>query len=186
MKPTSLLLLALAASVPLSGPAEAQDAPAVTDEQLIASAEQGAPEALSNRAQIIVWEQEGMRVLREGTSGWWCMPDNPNSPAPDPLCGDANALEWLTALMERREPTYGKIGALYALLGGQIASNTDPFATEPPEGSDWITVPPFQGIVNDEEHIAGMVGSPAPNTSIPFVVWYDTPYAHHRQPLDWY
>ena len=106
-----------------------------------------------------------MRVLREGTSGWWCMPDNVNSPAPDPLCGDANALEWFTALMERQEPTYGKVGALYGLLGAQIASNTDPYATVPPEGSDWITVPPFQGIVNDQEHIAGMVGTPTPDTT---------------------
>lgn len=167
------------------GTASAQDVPALTDEEMIASAEQGAPAALSSLSRIIVWEPDGMKVLREGTSGWWCMPDNPNSPAPDPLCGDANALEWLTALMEHREPTYGKIGALYGLLGAQIASNTDPYATVPSEGSDWITVPPFAGIVNDQEHIAGMAGSPTPDTAKPFVVWYDTPYAHYRQPLDW-
>ena len=185
MKPIRSLLLALAALVPFAGPGQAQDAPTLTDEELIASAVQGAPTAMSNLAQIVVWEEGGMRVLREGTSGWWCTPDNPNSPAPDPFCGDAAALEWWTALMERRESPPTEIGLIYAEQGVQIADNTDPFATEPPEGSDWITLPPHQGTFNQSTDLAGMVGSPTPDTTKPVMVWYDTPYAHYRQPLDW-
>jgi hypothetical protein len=178
--------LALAALIPLAAPSLAQDAPAPTDEELIASAEQGAHPSMSGPAQIVVWEDGEMRVLREGTNGWWCVPDNPASPAPDPFCGDANALPWWTALMEGQEaPPEGEVGLLYAGQGVQIASNTDPFATEPPEGQDWITFPPHQGTIGRAQDVAGMVASANPDTSKPVGVWMDTPYVHQRQPLDW-
>ncbi len=87
--------------------------------------------------------------------------------------------------MERRESPPTEIGLIYAEQGVQIADNTDPFATEPPEGADWITLPPHQGTFNQSTDRAGMVGSPTPDTTKPVVVWYDTPYAHYRQPMDW-
>ena len=67
----------------------------------------------------------------------------------------------------------------------QIASNIDPFATEPAQGSDWITFPPHQGTIGRALDVAGMVASPNPDTSKPVGVWMDTPYVHQRQPLDW-
>ena len=186
MTTTRSHLLALASLIPLAAPGLAQDAPALTDEELIASAEQGAHPSMSGPAQIVVWEDGTMRVLREGTNGWWCVPDNPASPAPDPFCGDANALPWWTALMEGQEaPPEGEVGLLYAEQGVQIASNTDPFATEPPEGSDWITLPPHEGRVYDPAELSGREGSPTPDVTAPFIMWYDTPYAHLRQPEGW-
>ena len=180
-------LFGLAALVSLAGSSLAQDAPPLSDEELIASAERGAPESLGKMAQVIVWEEDGWRVLREGgPMGWWCVPDNPDSPAPDPICGDANALEWWTALMEHQEgPPEGEYGMLYAHLGAQVASNTDPFATEPPEGSNWITLPPHIGTVYDRQELSGRVVSPTPDVNAPFIMWYDTPYAHLRQPEGW-
>ena len=32
-----------------------------------------------------------MRTLRKGSNGFTCMPDNPVTPGPDPMCMDANA-----------------------------------------------------------------------------------------------
>ena len=181
------LAFALLALVPVAQPTLAQTTPALTDEELIASAEMAAPESLARLAQVLGWEGDGWRVLREDSAmGWWCVPDNPVTPAPDPICGDANALPWWTALMEGREaPPEGEYGMFFAHLGGQVASNTDPFATEPPEGQDWITLPPHEGRVYDPQELSGRVGSPDPDVTAPFIMWYDTPYAHLRSPLGW-
>jgi hypothetical protein len=182
MRTTSSIALVLAALVLLPGLSQSQDQ-TLTDEAMIASAEGAAPISLSRHAEIMVWEAGGRRVIREGTNGWWCIPDNTNSPAPDPLCGDANSREWLMALMEHREPGQGKHGTLYALLGAQLASNTDPFAVVPPEGSDWITVPPHVGTVFDPVELFGRVKTANPDVTMRFIAWYDTPYAHLRQPM---
>ena len=51
-----------------------------------------------------------MRTVREGTNGFWCMPDSPATPGPDPMCGDANAMEWAMAWIGKTEPPKGKVG----------------------------------------------------------------------------
>ena len=77
-----------------------------------------------------------MRTLRQGSNGFTCLPDNPASPGPDPMCGDANAMEWAAAWIGHQEPPTGKVGFLYLYLlaGGTGASNTDPYRhTRPPD-----------------------------------------------------
>ncbi len=54
MKAIGSLLLIPAPLTPLAQPALAQDTPALSDEELIASAEQGAPESLGKMAQVTV------------------------------------------------------------------------------------------------------------------------------------
>ena len=181
MRKIPSLLIAFVSLATLVEVAIAQDV--ITDEELIASAESGAPAGISKLAKVLVWEEGSMRVIREGREGWWwCMPDNPNTPAPDPLCGDANSMEWLKALMEQRDPPRGEHGSLYALQGSQIASNTDPFATAPPDGTDWITLPPNVGTVNDPQELIGRTGSATPDVTAAFIMWYGTPFAHFRMP----
>ncbi len=65
-----------------------------------------------------------MKTLREGNNGFWCMPDDPPTPGPDPMCGDANAMEWAMAWMGKKDPPKGKVGLIYMLAGGPDASNT--------------------------------------------------------------
>jgi hypothetical protein len=50
------------------------------------------------------------RTARAGTNGVWCMPDSPATPGPDPMCGDANAMEWAMAWIGKTEPPKGKVG----------------------------------------------------------------------------
>ena len=78
---------------------------------MIKSAESAAPAAVSSSATIYAMDDKGaMRTLREGTNDWWCMPDGSVSPGIDPMCGDANTMEWLMAMIEKKEPPEGKIG----------------------------------------------------------------------------
>ena len=67
-----------------------------TDAELIASAMKAAPMAIAKDASVVAMGADGkMRTLRAGTNGWTCIPDNPETPGPDPMCCDANAMEWL-------------------------------------------------------------------------------------------
>ena len=78
---------------------------AMTDEDMIKSAMAAAPEAVAAGAAIVALEADGnMRTLRRGSNGFTCLPDNPNSPGPDPMCGDANAMEWAAAWIEPGHP----------------------------------------------------------------------------------
>ena len=52
--------------------------------------------------------------------------NNPTTPGPDPMCLDANAMEWAKAWMGHQTPPAGKVGFMYMLAGGTDASNMDP------------------------------------------------------------
>ena len=155
-----------------------------SDAEMIKSAESAAPAAVVSGARIIAMDEKGAtRTLREGTNGFWCMPDNPATPGSDPMCGDANAMEWAMAWMEKKEPPKGKVGFMYMLSGGTDASNTDPYATGPEEGNNWISTGPHVMIVNATDLMKGYPTDPRPDTSKPYVMWAGTPYAHLMIPV---
>ena len=80
-----------------------------------------------------------MPVLRKGMNDWTCMPDDPSTPANDPMCLDKNAVDWAKAWKSHTEPKLSGAGMGYMLQGGGSPSNTDPFATKPAEGKKWHT-----------------------------------------------
>src|SRR5205823_4303154 len=68
----------------------------VTDEEIIKSAMSAAPESIGKGATIIDVGSDGkVRVVRQGSNHFTCMADNPNTPGPDPMCADRNAMEWV-------------------------------------------------------------------------------------------
>jgi hypothetical protein len=114
--------------------AQEHAAPAtMTDEEMIQSGRAAAPEAVAKEATIVAIGADGkMRTLREGANDFNCLPDNPSSPGPGPMCGDANVMEWAQAWMANiKNPATGKVGFMYMLAGGTDASNTDPHAKRP-------------------------------------------------------
>lgn len=119
-----------------------------------------------------------MITLREGSNGWWCMPDTPSTPGPYPVCGDANAMAWAMAWVGKTEPPAGKIGFIYMLAGGTDASNTNPYAEGPAEGNNWITTGLHVMIMNAGELMSGHPTYPDPDPTQPYIMWAGTPYAH--------
>lgn len=158
--------------------------PAKTDEQKIASAMSAAPPRVAKAATIVEMGSDGrMRTLRKGSNGFTCMADDPHTPGPDPMCVDANAMEWLHALITRGEPPAGKIGLFYMLAGGTDASNTDPFATKP-SGPHWIKTGPHVMVVGADPSFYALYPRGAdPDTSTPYVMWADTKYQHLMIPV---
>jgi len=156
-----------------------------TDKELIASAEKAAPASIAKAATIIAMNADStMRTLRPGTNGWTCMPDNPGTPGPDPMCMDANAMEWAKAWMGHQPPPAGKVGFMYMLAGGTDASNTDPYATAPSATNHWVKTGPHVMIVGgDQSFYDSYPKSADPDTSVPYVMWAGTPYQHLMAPV---
>jgi hypothetical protein len=188
------VLLALVAAS-LAGPAAAADAPKAampgmkmaaapkSDKGLTASAESAAPPAISAKATIAAMGPKGLRVIRKGSNGFTCIPDDPQTPGPDPMCGDENAMTWVQAMMAHKTPDAQKVGFMYMLAGGTDASNTDPYAQKPTKANHWIKTGPHVMVVGAGEMLTHYPASPDPDTRQPYVMWSGTPYAHLMIPV---
>jgi hypothetical protein len=178
--------LLVAAGIGLTGSAWAEQPKAApTDAQLIASAMSAAPAKVASGASIVAMEANGtMRTVRKGTNAFTCMPDNPVTPGPDPMCMDKNAMDWAHAWMSHQPPTPGQVGFMYMLAGGTDASNTDPYAVKPEASNHWIKTGPHVMIVGaDASFYDGYPKSADPDTSVPYVMWAGTPYQHLMAPI---
>lgn len=153
--------------------------PPTTDAAKITSALSAAPPAVSKDATVM--DMPTMKVLRQGTNGWTCVPDGP-SPGVDPMCLDKNGMEWADAWMHHKDPPKDKLGFGYMLMGGSDASNTDPFAAEPKSGSRWVDTGPHVMVLNIGDRFAGYPTTAA-NTKVPYVMFPNTPYAHLMLPV---
>lgn len=165
--------------------AATEKGPPQTDEELIASAMKAAPKKVAEGATIVVPDDKGaMRTLRKGTNGFTCMPDNPATPGPDPMCWDQNAGAWIDAYLNHKAPPAGKVGLMYMLAGGTDASNTDPYAEKPTAGNHWIKTGPHIMIVGaDASFYDTYPKSADPDTKSPYVMWAGTPYQHLMAPI---
>jgi hypothetical protein len=149
----------------------------------IASAESAGPASISKNATIKDWN---MKVLRKGTNGWTCLPDNPDTPGTDPWCMNDPWLNLLDALKNKKKPSYTKVGIAYMLQGDTPVSNTDPYAMKPTSGDDWVDglKAHMMMLFPDRTQLKNY---PTKSTSGgPWVMWPDTPYAHLMLPIDSY
>jgi len=155
------------------------------DKKMIRSAMQAAPKKVSMAATIVAMNANGtMRTLREGTNGFTCMPDNPATPGPDPMCMDKAALQWAGAWIAHKPPASGTVGFIYMLAGGTDASNTDPAATKPSASNHWIKTGSHVMIVGADASFYDMYPKNVdPDTSAPYVMWAGTPYQHLMIPI---
>ena len=184
--PSSLMIIASTFVLATSTYAEGmKPKAAASDKKMIASAMSAAPAAIAKHATIVAMEADGkMRTLRKGTNGFTCMPDNPATPGPDPMCMDKNSLEWAMAWIEHKTPAACKVGFMYMLAGGTDASNTDPYATKPEPNNHWIKTGPHVMIVGaDASFYDSYPKSADPDTKQPYVMWAGTPYQHLMAPV---
>ncbi len=161
----------------------ATPAPAATPTDPVALAMAAAPASISSAAQIMQLDDKGnMKELRAGTNGWVCIPDDPGVAGPDPGCMDKTWQQFMQAMMEKKPPAITQVGVAYMLMGAKTASNTDPFATAPAAGEQWIDDGPHLMIVTPDAKSLDSYPTD-PHTGGPYVMWKGTPYAHLMVPV---
>ena len=166
------LLFSLPAQPALAQPT--QSAPP-NRQALVASALSAAPPEVAARAAVMDMQQH---LLRAGSNGYTCFPDDPDVPNNAPMCLDATWAEVIDAWMHHRAPVITTLGISYMLQGDVPVSNTDPFATAPTAENEWIQsgVPHIMIVLPDQRLIEGLPTDPA--NGGPWVMWKGTPYAH--------
>ena len=80
------------------------------------------------------------------------------------------------------EPNTTVPGIAYMLQGSTDASNTDPFATEPAAGEEWVVSPPHIMIILPEE-LDQSVFSTDHASGGAFIMFAGTPYEHIMMPV---
>ena len=149
----------------------------------IASARSAAPASISRNATVVEMGKDGkMITLHEGTNGWLCMPDNPGTPGPDPMCVDKTWQEWMGAYMAKKAPELSQVGVAYMLAGGADASNSDPYARKPATGEHWIITSAHMMLILPDAKLIDNYPTD-PTSDGPFVMWKGTPYAHVMVPV---
>ena len=173
MRRTVIAALALAVYLPLS--AQAQDR-----EAKIKNAMSAAPASIAEHASIMDWDNT---ELRAGTNDWTCFPAMPDNPADDPMCGDTQGMKIIDAWLNKRTPPeVTELGFLYQLQGWASASLTDPHATEPAPGEQWIVGHSLLVILTP--HLDALESLPTdPTSGGPWVMYKGTPYVHIMVPV---
>ena len=183
-KPLSLVISSLLLAAWAAAPAAAQT-PGGGEDAKIADALSAGPASVTGDATVADWPSEpggATTELRAGENAWTCFPDIPTTPGKDPMCLDAAFQDFIAAWSAKETPEIATVGIGYMLVGGSDASNTDPFATEPAAGEEWIDAPPHIMIaVPDPSQLVGLPTDP--DNGGPWVMWAGTPYAHIMIPV---
>jgi len=147
------------------------------------AAENAAPASLSKNATVL--NRDG-QVLRIGTNGWMCLPDDPTTAGTDSICMNESWRNFMDALKNKKKPTYTQVGIAYMLQGDRPVSNTDPYATEPKPGDDWVEKlgAHIMVLVPDVDTLKSLPTNS--KNGGPWVMWAGTPYAHLMIPIESY
>lgn len=154
-------------------------------EAKIESAMSAAPPAIAAEATIMDYPAEGetdLVELRPGTNDWTCFPDWLATPGNDPMCLDPMWMAWFEAISTGAKPNITAPGLSYMLAGGSDASNTDPFATGPAPGEDWIASPPHVMLLFPDQ-LDPTHFSTDHQSGGPYIMWSGTPYEHIMMPV---
>lgn len=161
------------------------DIPSEPDDP-VANALSTAPDSISAGATVVDWpagSDADFSELRAGDNGWTCLPDDPISPTNDPMCLDEQWMEWLTAIIEGRDPEITELGFAYMLQGGSSASDADPSVMEPAAGEDWLVGPPHVMLISPDPLAADLFPGHR-NAGEPYIMWAGTPYEHFMAPSE--
>jgi hypothetical protein len=177
---TGTVAFGLARSAPVARQADADT------KAKIENAMSAGPSSVSAKATILdnAFDDAGkFIVVREGSNGWFCFPDIPSSPGNDPQCMDQMWLDWNYAFYAGEAPKVTNPGLEYMLQGGSDPSNTDPLATEPAAGEEWVSTPPHVMLVLPGK-LDQTVFTSDHQSGEPYVMWAGTPYEHIMMPVD--
>lgn len=155
-------------------------APKMSNAQKIALAVSAGPAEITKNAAIIDMTDMSShehKQLRAGTNGWACY-----AMMDAPMCLDKEWQKWAEAWMGKTKPQLSGTGIAYMLRGDHGASNTDPYATAPAPGNQWVVAPAHVMVLYADPKMLDAYPTD-PKTGGPWVMWKGTPYAHVMVPV---
>jgi hypothetical protein len=115
-----------------------------------------------------------LKILRQGTNDFTCMPGDPSGVGKPAMCADKVAMQWNDDFAHHRpKPTTTVPGIEYMLAGATQRSDSDPNdVTSPPIkiGPHWMILWPF------DPQTSGLPTTHRPTGA--YIMWAGTPYAH--------
>jgi hypothetical protein len=141
----------------------------------IALAMSAGPAHIAATARIVDTDAQGQQVvLREGSSGFTCMPGNSKVVGAPPMCADAASLQWFAdSKAHKPKPTNTVPGITYMLAGATQRSDSNPNDTTsmPIEvGPHWMIMWAFDPATTGLPTVHKATGA--------YIMWAGTPYAH--------
>ena len=151
----------------------------------IANALTAAPEEIARNATVKDWPTkggEGLGLLRQGTNGWVCLPDDATTPGNDPTCLDETFHDALVAYFSGQTPKISRVGYAYMLTSDAEGSNTDPKAPHATPTNQWHHAGPHVMLLYPDPKL--LDGLPTkPSAFGPYVMFPGTPIAHVMLPV---
>ena len=95
-----------------------------------------------------------------------------------------NAGKWVDAWVAHKPPPANAVGLMYMLEGGTDASNTDPYAPSRPAATIGSRPDRISWWWDRRRSSPGHPAGAKPDTSVPYVMWAGTPYAHLMVPVN--
>jgi hypothetical protein len=154
--------------------------PDQSDAWKIENALSAGPKFIADRATIMDWpsaQDKEMRVLREGSNGWTCMPGPPGTPRYSPMCNDQTMMKWMMAVMAGKKPDIDSVGVSYMLQGEAGSDVQDLNAKTPPPGKDWYYAGPhvMLALPDGDKDALKDVGQDT-SSGLPYVRGPNSPY----------
>jgi len=157
-------------------PSAAQNAkPEESQSEKIKRALSAGPASITDGATVAEIDSDGgMRILRQGTNDFTCMPGDPDGIGRPAMCADKVAMQWNSDFEQHKAtPSTTVPGIEYMLAGATQRSDTDPFdKTSPPIaiGPHWMILWPF------DPRTTGLPTTHKPTGA--YIMWAGSPYAH--------
>lgn len=150
----------------------------MSKDQLIKLARSAAPASVSKDATIMIPGEDGKMVEAvKGTNGFTCFPDIDGQKVPDPICGDAAAMQWADDLMGGApKPTNTVPGIAYMAKGGWHWEKDGKILMKNEDGAKTLTEPAHWMVFWPVEKSSGL--PTLPNAFGAYIMWEGTPYAH--------
>lgn len=150
-----------------------------SDAVYIAKSLTAAPAGVRQGAGVVRFDKDGkIQTLRESKNGFNCM-----IAMNDIMCADANSMDFMSAVMSKKDPPADKLGITYMLGGDRGASNTDPYAENKTADNHWVVTGPHIMILGPAAKTMGLPDSADADPSKPYIMWPGTPYAHAMIPV---
>jgi hypothetical protein len=133
------------------------------------------PASITTNAMVAEPDSEGgLKILRQGTNDFTCMPGDPHGVGQPAMCADHVAMQWNSDFEQHKpRPTTTAPGIVYMLAGATQRSDSDPYdQTSPPIhiGPHWMIMWPF------DPGTSGLPTTHRPTGA--YIMWAGTPWAH--------